>query len=216
MDRSRSAKLLVAAVATCCAAVFVGCVGSESVTGGSGSDGGQNDGTTAASETGAVDTGTDTGDAGSADAGSGDASIEAEALPPCADSGPPVYGPRAGKGPYCPAAASGNACKFGDHCCYTPGVANLCASGCPASSIDMACWGQAECPDDAGTLICCGVGTLDTTTCSYPQVTLRSSRCASSCTTGEFQLCETNLECSVGGCVGARTNAFGVTGAVCR
>jgi hypothetical protein len=215
MDGSRSPKVLVALVAICGAPLFVGCVGSESVTSGSGSDGGQNDGTTGASETGPVDTGTDMGDTGSADAGSTDASIEAETLPPCADSGPAVFGPKAGEGPFCPAAASGNACNLGDHCCYTPGVANLCASGCPASSIDVACWGQAEC-SDAGTLICCGVGTLDTTTCSYPQVTLRSSRCESSCATGEFQLCETNLECSVGGCVGARTNTVGATGAVCR
>jgi hypothetical protein len=110
---------------------------------------------------------------------------------------------------------------MGSDCCLTQGTADLCASTCPGTSVDIACNGANNCPQnlDAGPLVCCADGTLDTTTCSYPMfTTLQRTRCLPSCTAIETTICGSNTECAPPlKCVGTTIKtAQGYTVAICQ
>ena len=170
-------------------ASVLGCVGDDSV---------------------ATDAGVDADDATTSDAS--DASVA------CADAGPTVFPPKFGFGPFCQGGSdAGSHCLFGASCCEQQGFANNCATTCAAGYTQIECVSAAECAQDAGAMVCCAHGVVDTTSCSYPMINnFTGTRCRSACAAGEFTACAMNPECPGLTCVGATTDFLQGTLAVCR
>ena len=160
----------------------------------------------------AKEAGVDASDATTSDAVASDASVT------CADAGPTVFPPKLGFGPFCPGGSdAGNHCPFGASCCEEQGFANDCATTCAAGYTQMECQSSAECPQDAGAMVCCAHGTVDTTSCAYPMIkNFTGTRCRTACAADEFTACATTSECPGLSCVGATTDLLTLTLAVCH
>ena len=168
-------------------------------------DGRSDDGTTGA------DAGSDTANRDAASSDADAASTDADTGTGCVSS-PTLFQPVPLYGPFCPGTGVfNNHCYLGWHCCHAPSGVATCAQSCGGDgSIDIECFSEAEC--EGGT--CCGTGTLDKQSCSYPRVTgFTGSKCKSFCTQ---QQCAGDSECILGGtCTPARVADSGIQIGLC-
>lgn len=124
----------------------------------------------------------------------------------CSPGDPQTFAPLLGMGPFC---GPGVHCQFGEHCCRDLELnSQTCASSCPPSTVDIACLNGAECNvggDLDGGMICCATGTVELGVCSYAvSKDVTSTRCTTSCTDQEFEVCASSGECNGTTCTPTR------------
>jgi hypothetical protein len=123
---------------------------------------------------------------------------------------------------YCPFSGDGGAggyCPVGTMCCETPAEAGVPSSCMPIDSgtcvANSTTW-QCDDPTECGTgMQCCAIPYQGKTSVNILQDTpvnnqvcmghyaqyMQGTICASSCATGQVQICTSNSECSTGNCV---------------